>query len=195
MARYGTKVVAVLDTQSAFGVTIKQMRDNITALQENISTITGLAPGSLDTLAEIATAIQDLQNRTFTLESNPNAYTVAGGILNGNVTVQREFPDVELKSNQEKRFLFSDAGGGATGAIKNITSDVEIYAGGVANANKALTASTSGVNIVDRLTTGQFNIPTTVPASPVDGDLYFDKTSLALKIYVDDGNSTQWVQL
>ena len=27
MSAYGTKVVAVLDTQSAFGVTIKQMRD------------------------------------------------------------------------------------------------------------------------------------------------------------------------
>jgi hypothetical protein len=195
MSRYGTKVVAVLDTQSAFGVTIKQMRDNIISLQDSFNTLTGLAPGSLDSLAEIATAIQDLQTRTNTLESNPNVYTVAGGVLGGNVTVQKDFPDVELKSNQEKRFLFSDAGGGATGAIKNITSDVEIYAGGVANANKALTASTSGVNVVDRLTTGQFNIPTTVPASPVDGDLYFDKVSLALKIYVDDGNSTQWVQL
>ena len=82
---------------------------------------------------------------------------MAGGTIGGNLTVSREFPDVELKSNQEKRFLFADAGGGATGAIKNVSSDVEIYAG-VANANKALTASTSGVNVVDRLTAGQFNI-------------------------------------
>ena len=36
---------------------------------------------------------------------------------------------------------------------------------------------------------------TSIPASPVDGDIYFDKTALALKIYVDDGNSQQWVQL
>lgn len=39
------------------------------------------------------------------------------------------------------------------------------------------------------------NIPTVAPASPIDGDLYFDKTNLCLKIYVDDGNSTQWIQL
>lgn len=195
MSTYGSKVIAVLDTQSAFGVTIKQMRDNITSLQDNFATLTGLAPGSLDTLAEIAAALQDLQTRTFTLESAPDPFTVAGGTIGGNLTVSREFPDVELKSNQEKRFLFADAGGGATGAIKNVSSDVEIYAGGVANANKALTASTSGVNIVDRLTTGQFNIPTTQPGSPVDGDIYFDKVALALKVYVDDGNSTQWVQL
>jgi hypothetical protein len=29
----------------------------------------------------------------------------------------------------------------------------------------------------------------------VDGDIYFDKTALALKIYVDDGNSQQWVEI
>ena len=39
------------------------------------------------------------------------------------------------------------------------------------------------------------NIPTVPPANPIDGDIYFDKQALKLKIYVDDGNSTQWVQL
>ena len=33
MSAYGTKVVAVLDTQSAFGTTIKQLRDNVQTLQ------------------------------------------------------------------------------------------------------------------------------------------------------------------
>ena len=33
MSQFGTKVVAVLDTQSAFGVTIKQLRDNVSTLQ------------------------------------------------------------------------------------------------------------------------------------------------------------------
>ena len=33
MSAYGSKVVAVLDTQSAFGVTIKQLRDNVQTLQ------------------------------------------------------------------------------------------------------------------------------------------------------------------
>ena len=194
MSQFGQKVVAVIDTQSALGVTIKQLKQNLETLQGNFSTLTGLAPGTLDTLQEIGAAIQSLQTRTTTLEAAPSEAFDGGSIINS-LTVHREFPDVELKSNQEKRFLFSDAGGGATGAIKNISSDVEIYAGGVANANKVLTASTSGVNVVDRLTTGQFNIPTTIPSSPVDGDIYFDKTALKLKIYVDDGSSTQWVQL
>ena len=45
------------------------------------------------------------------------------------------------------------------------------------------------------LSENTLNIPTIAPTSPVDGDIYFDKTALKLKIYVDDGNSTQWVQL
>ena len=45
------------------------------------------------------------------------------------------------------------------------------------------------------LTENTLNIPTVAPVSPSDGDIYFDKNSLKLKIFVDDGNSTQWVQL
>ena len=45
------------------------------------------------------------------------------------------------------------------------------------------------------MTQNTLNIPTVAPTSPVDGDIYFDKQALKLKIYVDDGNSTQWVQL
>ena len=35
-----------------------------------------------------------------------------------------------LTTNGEKRFIFTDAGGGATGAIKNTNSNVDIYDGG-----------------------------------------------------------------
>ena len=66
------------------------------------------------------------------------------------------------------------------------------------------TASTFGTTvkamrdaIVSRglLTANTLNIPTVAPTSPVDGDIYFDKNALKLKIFVDDGNSQQWVQL
>ena len=40
-----------------------------------------------------------------------------------------------------------------------------------------------------------FNIPrsATPPASPSEGNLWFDTVNLALMIYFNDGNSTQWV--
>ena len=66
------------------------------------------------------------------------------------------------------------------------------------------TASTFGTTIkamresmVTRglLTTNGLNIPTVAPAAPNDGDIYFDKVALRLKIWVDDGSSAQWIQL
>ena len=40
-----------------------------------------------------------------------------------------------------------------------------------------------------------FNIPrsATPPANPSEGNLWFDTVNLALMIYFNDGNSTQWV--
>ena len=45
------------------------------------------------------------------------------------------------------------------------------------------------------MTENTLNIPTVAPTSPVDGDIYFNKNDLKLKIFVEDGNSGQWVQL
>ena len=86
MSAYGTKVVAVLDTESAFGVTIKNMRDNIQTLQA------------------------------------------------GQVSVQA-------------------------------------------------------------LQAGQVAVSTTQPLNPIEGQLWFDKNNLKLKIYINDGNSSQWVEI
>jgi hypothetical protein len=171
MAKFGSKVVAVLDTQSAFGVTIKQMRDNITTLQDNFSTLTGLAPGTLDTLQEIAGAIQDLQNRAGALETvqypSDDHFNHAANLTN--VVNPIRGSKVEVGNN----VMVSPATGYAL-QVK----------GGLEMDNNA--KITLGGGLVMR---------TSIPATPVDGDIYFDKTALALKIYVDDGNSQQWVQL
>ena len=66
------------------------------------------------------------------------------------------------------------------------------------------TASTFGTTIkamreavVNRglLKENTLNIPVVAPTNPVEGDIYFDKNILKLKIYVNDGNSSQWVQI
>ena len=171
MSAYGTKVVAVLDTQSAFGVTIKQMRDNITSLQASFSTLTGLAPGTLDTLQEIASAIQDLQTRASVLElvDHPSGDHFGHS---GNLTKILN-PIRGSKVEVGNNVMVEPASGYAL-QVK----------GGIEMDNNA--KITLGGGLVMR---------TSVPASPVDGDIYFDKTALALKVYVDDGNSQQWVQL
>ena len=59
MSKFGSKVVAVIDTQSAFGVTIKSMKENVDTLVGQMSTLLADAPETLDTLNEIAAAMSD----------------------------------------------------------------------------------------------------------------------------------------
>jgi hypothetical protein len=72
---------------------------------------------------------------------------LAGGTLTGSLVIHRQFPDCELKSNEEKRVLFTDAGGGATGAIKNVDSDLDFFAGGVTASDKVMTVASDGVDV------------------------------------------------
>jgi hypothetical protein len=58
-SRYTPQVVAVIDTASSFGATVKQLKDNVTTLQTQVSTLLADAPETLDTLNEIAAAISD----------------------------------------------------------------------------------------------------------------------------------------
>ena len=171
MSQFGTKVVAVLDTQSAFGVTIKTLKENVDNLQASFSTLTGLAPGTLDTLQEIGAAIQALQARASTLEavSHPSGDNFG---YSGNLT--KVLNPLRGSSIQVGNNIQMDPAAGYA---------VEVKQGLIMDNNAKLNAA------------GGLTLRTSAPASPVDGDIYFDKTALALKVYVDDGNSTQWVQL
>ena len=171
MSAYGTQVVAVLDTTSAFGITIKQLKQNVETLQSSFSTLTGLAPGTLDTLQEIGTAIQALQSRASTLEA---VSYPSDDHFNHSANLSKVINPLRGSSIQV---------GNNIQMIPAAGYAVEVKQGLIMDNNAKLNAA------------GGLTLRTSVPASPVDGDIYFDKTALALKIYVDDGNSTQWVQL
>ena len=171
MSAYGKKVVAIIDTKSTFGVTIKQLKENVETLQSSFSTLTGLAPGTLDTLQEIAAAIEALQTRATNLEgvTHPSGDHFGHSSNLTKVLNPLRGSKVELGNN-----IQLDP---ATGYQVQIDGGLEM------DNNAKITI---GGGLVMR---------TSVPASPVDGDIYFDKTALKLKIFVDDGNSTQWVEL
>ena len=63
------------------------------------------------------------------------------------------------------------------------------------------TESAFGVEIKDMrdnintLQAGQVTVSVTQPQNPSEGQLWFDKVNLQLKIYVSDGNSSQWVEI
>ena len=63
------------------------------------------------------------------------------------------------------------------------------------------TQSAFGVTIkqmrdqVNTLSAGQVAAVTTQPQNPIEGQLWFDKQNLQLKIYINDGNSSQWIEV
>ena len=63
------------------------------------------------------------------------------------------------------------------------------------------TQSAFGVTIksmrdsINTLTAGQVAVATTQPLNPQEGQLWFDKNALKMKIYINDGNSNQWVEI
>ena len=63
------------------------------------------------------------------------------------------------------------------------------------------TESAFGVEIkgmrdnISTLQAGQVQCATLQPQNPSEGQLWFDKVNLQLKIYVSDGNSSQWVEI
>ena len=84
MSQFGQKVVAVIDTQSAFGVTVKALKQNVDTLTGQMSTLLADAPETLDTLNEIASAIADdptffttMATANTTLQANITALSTA----------------------------------------------------------------------------------------------------------------------
>tara|TARA_B100000073_G_scaffold198_2_gene206 strand:+ start:196 stop:435 length:240 start_codon:yes stop_codon:yes gene_type:complete len=51
------------------------------------------------------------------------------------------------------------------------------------------------VQNLKNLQAGQFGASVTEPQNPSEGQLWFDKNILKMKIYISDGNSSQWVEV
>jgi len=53
-------------------------------------------------------------------------------------------------------------------------------------------------NMRDQISTfaaGQVAAQVVQPQNPIEGQLWFDKSCLKMKIYINDGNSNQWVEI
>ena len=127
----------------------------ITTLEADPTTATAVAAvqadvdqNEADADAAIAAVQADVdQNEADADAALATKLDLAGGTLTGSLVIHRQFPDCELKSNEEKRLLFTDAGGGATGAIKNVDSDLDFFAGGVTASDKVMTVASDGVDV------------------------------------------------
>ena len=114
-------------------------------------------------------------------------YDKAGGTVTGNVVVAKNFPDLELKSGDEKRILFTDAGGGGTGAIKHVGSSIDFYAGGIASGNKEFVVASTGVTVSAAVTlsgglTDAANDSAAASAGVAVGQLYRNGSVVMIRV-------------
>lgn len=161
-----------------------------TYVDGQVTNIIDAAPGALDTLNELAAALGDDANFATTITNSIAAvqtdvdanetsannaialkYDKTGGSVTGNVVVAKNFPDLQLKSGDEKRILFTDAGGAATGAIKHVSSSIDFYAGGIVGSNKEMTVATDGVDVSALKIDGTAVTPTAAEINAFDGRL------------------------
>jgi len=50
-------------------------------------------------------------------------------------------------------------------------------------------------NQIETFSAGQVAASVVQPQNPIEGQIWFDKTCLKLKIYINDGNSNQWIEI
>lgn len=138
------ELAAALGDDANFATTIT---NSIAAVQADVN------QNETDADAAIAAVQADVdQNEADADAAIATKLDKVGGILTGNLAVSKSFPDFELKANDEKRVLFSDAGGGSTAAIKHVSTTLDFFAGGIASGNKELSVTADGIvipNIVD----------------------------------------------
>ena len=106
------------------------------------------ASGDFATAAQGAKADSALQSH----QDISGKANLSGATFTGNVEVSKNWPDLTLKSGDEKRLLFSDAGGGGTGAIKHVSTSLDFYASGIASGNKEFSVTASGVEVTNGVT-------------------------------------------
>ena len=120
----------------------------------------------------------------------------AGGTLTGSLSIAKSFPDIELKSGDEKRLIFADAGGAATAALKHVGTTLDFYAGGIASGNKEFVVADGGVTVPG---TAAFDGNVTISAERLffsnDAALIrlSDNKAAALTIENHDGTAAEFV--
>ena len=104
-------------------------------------------------------------------------YATSGGELTGSVTISASFPDLTLKSNGERRLLFSDAGGSANAGLKYASSALQFVYGGVASGDIEMKIEDAKVTITNELA-----LPATVSAAAATDITIVDNTADAFEI-------------
>ena len=140
-----------------------------------VASIVDTAPTTLDTLNELAAALGD----------DPNFATT----VTTSIGLKANSADLATVATSG---LYSDLTG--TPTIPSALTDLGITDGTV---GQVLTTDGAGGFTFAEAAGGGASITTseTAPVSPAEGDMWFNSATLALYLYYNDGDSTQWIQI
>ena len=131
-------------------------------------------------------------------------YATSGGELTGSVTITTGFPDLTLKSNGERRLLFSDGGGSANAGLKYASSELQFVYGGVASGDVEMKMTNGAIDIINSLkiggvaitsTAAELNILDGVTATAAELNILDGVTSTAAELNILDGVTSTAAEL
>ena len=146
-----------------------------------ISNLVASAPATLDTLNELASALNDDANFATTVTNliGNNSSNIA--TLQTEVTaLDNQVANLNYYDDTNVTTFLSDIGSNSITTTGNITADYFVGNG------SALTGINAGANVT---------VSDTPPTSPSAGDVWIDSNIGVQLIYIDDGDSSQWVDM
>jgi hypothetical protein len=152
---------------------VTTLEGNVTSIESDITTL----QGNITTLESDITNLEanipaNLQSNVTTLESDVS--TLQGNI----VTLDNQVANLNYYDDTNVTTFLSDLGSNSITTTGNITADYFVGNG------SALTGINAGANVT---------FSTSAPLSPSEGDVWIDSNIGVQLIYIDDGDSGQWV--
>ena len=174
----GANITAWADLKDYIDLDHIHTLTGVSAGTEHLGTFTG---STISYSVTIKAALQALETAT------EGRLQLGGGTLTGNFDVAKSFPDITLKAGDERRILFSDAGGNAEGGFKFASNTLKIFAGGgIASGNEAIACNGTTIETKDDLVQNPGSSVT--PAE--NGELVVEATNdttLTFKLKGSDG--------
>jgi len=167
---------------------------NKSYVDTQVANIINSAPGALDTLDELAAALNDDANFATTVTTSLAAKApLAGPALTGTPTAPTASSGTNTTQIATTAFVQQEVT--AAGSYNNASVDTHLNRS-TASTGEVLSWNGTDYDWIAQAAGGgaSVTISDAAPSSPSAGDLWFDSTGLALYVYYNDGDSSQWVQ-
>ena len=169
---------------------------NKSYVDTEIANLVNSAPATLDTLDELAAALNDDANFATTITTSLGLKApLADPALTGTPTAPTAAASTNTTQIATTAFVQQEIGGLTSYADSDVDTHLNTS---TASSGEVLSWNGTDYDWVAQSGGGGGGASVTVsdaaPSNPSAGDLWFDSTGLVLYVYYNDGDSSQWVQ-